>query len=57
MTKMGNNFFSISFDLIVVNHVIPYDLYVNSSANEMREKYVRIYPKDEYVEPRGYKIF
>ncbi len=44
---MGNNFFSISFDLIIVDRPVPYDLYVNSSSNENKEKYVRIYPRNE----------
>ncbi len=57
MTKMGNNFFSISFDLIVVDRTIPYDLYVNSSANENKEKYVRIYPKNESLSSEELKRF
>lgn len=57
MTKMGNNFFSVSFDLIVVNRTIPYDLYVNSSTSENKEKYVRIYPKNESLTPDELKVF
>jgi len=57
MTKMGNNFFSISFDLIVVDRDIPYDLYVNSSANENRERYVRIYPKGDALSNEELKLF
>lgn len=57
MTKMGNNFFSISFDLIVVDRGIPYDLYVNSSASENRERYVRIYPKSEALTMDELKVF
>lgn len=57
MTALGNNFFSISFDLIVTNRTIPYDLYVNSSASENRERYVRIYPKNESLTPEELKLF
>lgn len=57
MTKMGNNFFSISFDLIVVDRAVPYDLYVNSSASENRERYVRIYPRTETLGAEDLKIF
>lgn len=57
MAKMGNNFFSISFDLIAVNREIPYDLYVNSSANQNKEKYVRIYPKNDSISAEELKIF
>jgi len=57
MAKMGNNFFSISFDLIAIEHAIPYDLYVNSSANENKERYVRIYPKNDLITSEELKIF
>lgn len=57
MAKMGNNFFSISFDLIAVDRAIPYDLYVNSSANENKEKYVRIYPKNDSITSDELKLF
>lgn len=57
MAKMGNNFFSISFDLIGIDRSIPYDLYVNSSANELKEKYVRIYPKNDSISSEELKIF
>lgn len=57
MTKTGSNFFSISFDLIVVDRAIGYDLYVNSSANEVREKFVRIYPKDDTLTSEDIKNF
>ena len=57
MTKMGNNFFSISFDLILMSSPLPYDLYVNSSSSEIREKFVRVYPKDETLLPEDIKAF
>lgn len=57
MAKMGNNFFSISFDLIAIDREITYDLYVNSSANENKEKYVRIYPKNDSISAAELKLF
>lgn len=57
MTKTGNNFFSVSFDLIVLNRSIPYDLYVNSSKSESKDKYVRIYPKNDSLSIEDLKLF
>ncbi len=54
---MGNSFFSISFDLVVIDRPIPYDLYINSSASENKEKYVRIYPKNDTLSSADLKIF
>jgi HD-GYP domain-containing protein (c-di-GMP phosphodiesterase class II) len=47
MTQIGNNFFSISFDLVATEKPLPYDLYVNSSSAENREKFVRVFPKKD----------
>jgi len=44
MSKFANNFFSVSFDLVIVDDPITYDLYVNSSTSENREKFVRVFP-------------
>ena len=57
MSKMGNNFFSVSFDLILLDKSIPYDLYVNSSANQERERFVRIYPKNDDLSLEDLKLF
>lgn len=54
---MGNNFFSVSFDLILLDKSIPYDLYVNSSANQERERFVRIYPKNDDLSLEDLKLF
>jgi len=40
----NTSFFSVGFDLILVEKSLPYDLYVNSSTNEAKEKFVRIFP-------------
>jgi HD-GYP domain-containing protein (c-di-GMP phosphodiesterase class II) len=57
MSQTGNNFFSVSFDLIVLNRAIPYDLYVNSSKSESKDKYVRIYPKNDSLGVDDLKVF
>jgi HD-GYP domain-containing protein (c-di-GMP phosphodiesterase class II) len=57
MSMFGHNFFSISFDLVVLDRMMPYDLYVNSSAAEKREKFVRIYPKGDPLYDEDLKIF
>ena len=41
------SFFSVNYDLIVRNTVMPYDLYVNASALKDKQKYVRIFPQGE----------
>jgi HD-GYP domain-containing protein (c-di-GMP phosphodiesterase class II) len=57
MTNMSNNFFSVSFDLIILDKALPYDLYVNSSANHERERFVRIYPKNDPLSHHDLKLF
>lgn len=38
------SFFSVSFDLVVIDQALSYDLYINSSSHVTREKFVRIFP-------------
>jgi HD-GYP domain-containing protein (c-di-GMP phosphodiesterase class II) len=57
MAIIGHNFFSVSFDLIVYDQIMLYDLYVNSSSQENREKYVKIYPKGEILALDDLKSF
>lgn len=57
MTANGHNFFSVSFDLIVVDQIIMYDLYVNSSSAEHREKFVKIYPRGEILSQQDLAAF
>jgi len=45
--KREQSFFSVAFDLIAIDRELPYDLYVNSSSIENREKFVRIYPQHD----------
>lgn len=57
MNKQDHNYFSISFDLIVSDRAIPYDLYVNSASKDVREKYVRIYPKNDFLSKEDLENF
>lgn len=41
------SFFSVSYQLINIDKPLAYDLYVNSSSLETKEKFVRIYPIGE----------
>jgi HD-GYP domain-containing protein (c-di-GMP phosphodiesterase class II) len=41
-----DSFFSVAFDLILIEENLPYDLYINSSAVEGRDRFVRIFPMD-----------
>lgn len=57
MTKISNNFFSISIDIISSDQYLPYDLYINSSTNEEKEKFVRIFPKADFITVEELRIF
>jgi HD-GYP domain-containing protein (c-di-GMP phosphodiesterase class II) len=43
MKKTEKTYFSIAFDIILINQPLPYDLYVNSSSIEAREHFVKIF--------------
>ncbi len=47
MDKDKRSFFSVSYDLITKNKVIPYDLFVNASSVEKKQKFVRVFPKGD----------
>ena len=44
-----SHFFSVPKELIPVEKVVPYNIYINSSANNKRLRYVRIYPAGEVL--------
>ena len=44
---LGHSFFSVGHDFILLNQPLPYDLYVNSSSLESKEKYVRVFPEGD----------
>lgn len=38
------SYFSVSYDLICRDTIMPYDLFVNASSLESKQKYVRVFP-------------
>ena len=44
------SFFTIPFEHIPVMTPLKYDLYVNSSSKPGRERFVKIYPKNEILD-------
>ena len=59
---MNNNlskdsFFSVGFDLILLDEFLPYDLYVNSSTHEKRDKFVRIFAKTNLLQKEDIEVF
>lgn len=46
---MARSVFSVSFNMIVSNQTVPYDIYVNSSSVEDRERFVRVFKKDDFL--------
>jgi HD-GYP domain-containing protein (c-di-GMP phosphodiesterase class II) len=43
------SYFSVRYDLILRDKVIPYNLYVNASSVQSKQKFVRIYPANEVL--------
>lgn len=39
----SESFFSISFELVLTGATLPYDLFINSSTHETREKFVKVF--------------
>jgi len=50
-------FFSVAFELILVDTPLPYDLYVNSSAKIETDKFVRVFPKGDRLSGEDVKRF
>lgn len=46
---MSQSFFSISFELILTDQELPYDLFINSSAIESREKFIKIVRRGDSI--------
>ncbi len=57
MNKLGNQFFSISFDYVVTGKEMAYDLFINSSSIADREKYIKIYPKGDILSKEDIYLF
>lgn len=46
MNKETISYFSVSFGLVLVDKPLPYDLYINSSTHSSRDKFVKIFKKE-----------
>ncbi len=46
----NKSYFSVSYDLIQKGKKLPYDLYVNSSSVEDKQKFVRIFPSGDTLD-------
>jgi HD-GYP domain-containing protein (c-di-GMP phosphodiesterase class II) len=51
------NYFSLSSDLIVLDRPLPYDLFINSSSLENRQRFVRIFRKGDPLTRDELKTF
>jgi HD-GYP domain-containing protein (c-di-GMP phosphodiesterase class II) len=47
MVESTKIYFSVSFDLVITNRELPYDLFVNSSSIETREHFVKVFAKND----------
>lgn len=47
--SVNSSYFSVAHDLILINEPLTYDLYVNSSTLESKEKFVRIFPQGQIL--------
>lgn len=50
MSREPTSYFSISFHSVPLGRPLAYDLYINSSAVESREKFIRIFPRGESLD-------
>jgi len=57
MVLINQSYFSVSFELIMLDQPMTYDLYVNSSSSEVREKFVRIFPVGQILSEEDLKVF
>jgi len=56
-SRKRNSFFTISFGFVLVDVELPYDLYINSSSNVERERFVRIFPRNGALSKNDLKEF
>ncbi len=51
------SYFSISFGLVLLDKELPYDLYINSSTHASREKFVKIFKKENILNSEDLHTF
>jgi HD-GYP domain-containing protein (c-di-GMP phosphodiesterase class II) len=52
-----NAFFSIGEELSLINEILPYDLYINSSTLDNRQHFVRVFKCGEFLDEVTLKLF
>ncbi|OFZ20558.1 MAG: hypothetical protein A2X94_11070 [Bdellovibrionales bacterium GWB1_55_8] len=52
-----DSFFSISFELVATDQALPYDLFINSSSLENREKFVKLLRAGDALTKEDLKLF
>ncbi len=57
MSEINQSYFSISFGLVLLDKALPYDLYINSSTHASREKFVRIFKKENSLSSNDLETF
>lgn len=57
MTLEKKSYFSVSFGLVLIDKPLPYDLYINSSTHAKREKFVRIFKKENPLTKEDLETF
>lgn len=57
MSETKHNYFSIAFDLLLLGQPLPYDLWINSSTNAVKEKFVRVFPSGGILEDKDIEEF
>jgi hypothetical protein len=56
MAKSGQIFFSVSIQLILIDQILPYDLYMNSSSIQLREHFLIVFAKNDTVTKEDLKL-
>ena len=53
----GKSYFSVSYDLIPKDSKVSYDLYVNSSSVEKKQKFIKVFQKENFLSKKDLEEF
>ncbi len=56
-SKYINSFFSISIEFVIISEELNYDLYINSSGNILKDRFVKIFKKNNILEREDLLLF
>lgn len=51
------SFFSVAYDLITRDDKVAYDLYVNASSVDKKQKFIKVFPKGDYLSKKDLEEF